>query len=252
MPIRLPGPSGVRSAGSTQESPRLSSLAARVPSSWRRALRSEIESEGFAKLDKFLLEEERKHRIFPPRAQVFAALSATAPSKVRVVVIGQDPYPTAGNANGLAFSVSPGMKIPASLRNIFAGLHADTGAKIPASGDLTAWAKQGVLLLNTVLTVREGEANSHHDKGWEPFTEAVLRKVNEQDGPVVFLCFGAQARAMAERLVDRTKHTVLSTPHPSPLNGRAFVTAADEDRIFTRVNQILKKGGRTPIDWSLA
>jgi uracil-DNA glycosylase len=227
-------------------------LAGLVPSAWRDAMASEIASPGFQALEKFLDEEDRiGAKVFPPRAQVFAALEATPPSKVKVVIIGQDPYPTAGNANGLAFSVNKGMPIPASLKNIFAGLKADTGAPIPKDGDLTPWAKEGVLLLNTVLTVREGEANSHHGKGWEPFTEGVLKKVNEQAGPVVFLCFGNQAKKMAESLVDTHKHAILAAPHPSPLNGRKFVETVEREHLFTQVNDALKAGGRSGVNWTL-
>jgi uracil-DNA glycosylase len=227
-------------------------LAGLVPSAWRDTLATEIASPGFQALEKFLDEEDRTGaKVFPPRAQVFAALAATPPSKVKVVVIGQDPYPTAGNANGLAFSVAPGMPVPASLKNLFAGLKADTGAAVPQSGDLTKWANEGVLLLNTVLTVREGEPNSHRGKGWEPFTEGVLKKVNEQSGPVVFLCLGNQAKAMAESLVDTGKHTIISAPHPSPLNGRKFVETAEREHLFTHVNDVLKAGGRGTVDWAL-
>ncbi len=168
-----------------------------------------------------------------------------------MVIIGQDPYPTKGNANGLSFSVSPGMKVPGSLQNIYKGLNADLGTPIPKSGDLTPWAKNGVLLLNTVLTVREGEPNSHKGKGWEPFTEAVIKQVNQEPGPVVFLCFGNQAKAMAEKLVDTKKNTILSAPHPSPLNGNKFVETAARDHLFGRTNEILKAGGRAPVDWAI-
>ena len=227
-------------------------LAGLVPPAWRDALATEIASPNFVGLEKFLDEEDRTGaKVFPPRAQVFAALQATPPSKVKVVIIGQDPYPTAGNANGLAFSVARGQPVPASLKNIFAGIKADTGAAIPTSGDLTPWANEGVLLLNTVLTVREGAPNSHHGKGWEPFTQAVLKKVNEQAGPVVFLCFGNQAKAMAESLVDTHKNVILSAPHPSPLNGRKFVDAAGREHLFTKVNDALNAGGRTAVDWAL-
>lgn len=222
-----------------------------VPADWRKALGAELEKPSFKELEKFLDKESAAGKVFPPRSQIFAALKQTPPHKVKVVVIGQDPYPTAGNANGLSFSVAKGQKIPASLKNIFAGLNADDGTPIPKTGDLTPWAKRGVLLLNTVLTVREGAPNSHRGKGWEPFTEAVLKKVDAEPGPVVFLCFGAQAQQMAAKLVDPGKHTILAAPHPSPLNGNAFVTAAKRDHLFSRTNQILTTGGRGAIDWSL-
>ncbi len=227
------------------------SLEALIPHDWRAALKEELASPGFRELSAFVDAEYARATVFPPREQIFAALNDTPLANVRVVVIGQDPYPTKGNANGLAFSVSPGMKIPASLKNIFKALVVDVGATMPKTGDLTPWAKQGVLLLNTVLTVREGEANSHRGKGWEPLTEAMLKRVNASSAPVVFLCLGAQAQKMANALVDTSKHSVLSAPHPSPLNGKAFENAVAADRHFTRTNALLQKAGRGSIDWQI-
>ena len=228
------------------------SLESLIPGDWRKALSSELKTPSFAQLETFLGNEQTSGKnVFPPKDQIFAALSSTPLKKVRVVVIGQDPYPTAGNANGLAFSVSPGMKVPGSLKNIYAGLQADVGIPPPTTGDLTPWAKQGVLLLNTVLTVREGEPNSHREKGWEDLTKAMLKKVDETDGPVVFLCFGKQAEDMAKSMVDTSKHTILAAPHPSPLNGKAFENAAKKDHLFTHVNEILEQGGRGAVDWKL-
>ena len=223
-----------------------------MPADWRSALSAELQAPSFRELEKFLAAEQRAGAsVFPPREQIFAALASTPLSQVRVVVIGQDPYPTRGNANGLAFSVAPGRKPPASLQNLFKGLAADVGTTPPSSGDLTAWAKQGVLLLNTVLTVREGEPSSHRGRGWEPLTRAMLEKVNQQPGPVVFLVLGVPARNMAEGLVDTNKHTIVAAPHPSPLNGKAFENTARTERIFSRVNQVLKAGGRSTVDWQL-
>lgn len=228
------------------------SLASLIPHDWKEALANDLATASFARLESFLADElTGSANIFPPRNQIFSALTQTPLKKVRVVVIGQDPYPTEGNANGLAFSVSPHMKVPASLKNIYAGLAADLHTTPPTNGDLTAWANEGVLLLNTVLTVREGEPNSHRAKGWEDLTKAMLTKVNETDGPVVFLCLGAQAKSMAESLVDTGKHTILAAVHPSPLNGKAFVTAAAKDRFFSQTNQILSAGGRGTINWQL-
>jgi len=227
------------------------SLASLMPADWRKALAAEVKSPSFAALDTFLQKEEATSKVFPPRSQIFAAMKATPLADAKVVIIGQDPYPTAGNANGLSFSVNKGMKLPGSLRNIFTGLSKDTGLPAPKTGDLTPWAERGVLLLNTVLTVSEGKPNSHKGKGWEQLTEAALKKVNEQPGPVVFLCFGAQAKDMAERLVDKSKHTIIAEPHPSPLNGNKFVEAVAKDHIFTRTNELLTAGGRGAIDWSL-
>lgn len=231
--------------------PAARSLSSLVPADWRAALSAVLQAPTFLALQAFLDEEAGRATILPPREQIFAALHQTKLADVKVVIIGQDPYPTAGNANGLCFSVSPGVKVPGSLRNIFAGLAKDLGLPKPKGGDLTPWARRGVLLLNTVLTVAEGQPNSHRKKGWEPFTEAVLEKVNEQPGPVVFLCFGAQAKEMAARLVDAAKHPVLAEPHPSPLNGNKFVEAVARDRIFSRTNELLSAAGRGPVDWSL-
>lgn len=216
-----------------------------VPSSWRAALTEATSAPTFSTLSTFLDGEWRDAVVFPPKAQVFAALELTPPEAVRVVLLGQDPYPTAGNANGLAFSVTKGMKVPASLKNVFLGLQVDLGLAIPTHGDLTAWAQRGVLLLNAVLTVREGEANSHQKKGWEPFTTAVLRHVASSPRKVVFLCFGKPALKLVDSL--GTKHPVVAAPHPSPLNGRAFVDAVAKDKLFTQVNSRLD----APLDWSL-
>lgn len=223
-----------------------------VPESWRALLADALSAPSFAALETFLAAEFASAKVFPPREQIFAALAHTPPQNVKVVLLGQDPYPKEGDANGLAFSVSPGRKLPGSLRNVFLGLKAELGLDVPKTGDLTPWADRGVLLLNTVLTVREHEANSHKKKGWEPFTEAVLRHVNEQPGPIVFLCFGKPAAAMVEKLVDKTKHHVVTTPHPSPLNKNAFVDAVTAEKTFTRVNELLRAGGRGEIDWQLA
>ena len=220
-------------------------LSELVPSSWRSALAEATSAPTFTSLSTFLDDEWRDAVVFPPKQQVFAALELTPPEAVRVVLLGQDPYPTAGNANGLAFSVTKGVKVPASLKNVFLGLQADLGLTIPTHGDLTAWAKRGVLLINAVLTVREKEANSHQKKGWEPFTTAVLRHVASSPRKVVFLCFGKPALKLVDSL--GTKHAVVAAPHPSPLNGRAFVEAVAKDKLFTRVNSLLD----APLDWSL-
>lgn len=226
-------------------------LAELVPSGWRDALRGELADPSFAALATFLEQEEREARVFPPRSRLFAALELTPLEAVKVVLLGQDPYPTEGNANGLAFSVNPGVKLPASLRNLFAGLRLDVGVPEPASGDLSAWASRGVLLLNTVLSVREGQPNSHRRRGWEGVTTGVLRRVSEREERVVFLCLGKQAEAVALRFVDRGRHELIVAPHPSPLNGRAFVEAAARDRPFTRVAEALRAAGRSPVDWHL-
>jgi uracil-DNA glycosylase len=221
-------------------------LAADIPSGWQTALADEIKKPYFKQLDAFVAAERAHSNVFPPKALTFAALEHTPMNKVRVVVIGQDPYPTAGNANGLAFSVNPDKKIPGSLKNIYTVLGKDVGTTPPPNGDLTQWADQGVLLLNTVLTVREGEPNSHHGQGWEDFTGAILKKINESDQPVVFLLLGAQAQKMAS-MIDTSKHAVVTAPHPSPMNTTNFL----KSRPFSAVNHALEASGRGKIDWQI-
>jgi uracil-DNA glycosylase len=200
----------------------------------------------FSALSTFLDSEWSSATVFPPKPQVFAALELTPPEAVKVVLLGQDPYPTAGNANGLAFSVTKEVKIPASLKNVFLGLQADLGATVPTHGDLTPWAQRGVLLLNAVLTVREKTPNSHQKKGWEPFTTAVLRHVAQSPRKVVFLCFGKPALKLVESL--GTTRPIVAAPHPSPLNGKAFVETVTKEKLFTKVNSLLD----APMDWSLS
>jgi len=254
-----PGPSAMLSGASSQGSCSVARVAssavevlkAQVPTAWRDAVREVLASPGFASLAEFLQAEDAAGPVFPPRDERFAALAHTPPDAVKVVLLGQDPYPTRGNANGLAFSVHRGVKPPASLKNLFLGLHADLGLAVPAHGDLTAWADRGVLLLNTVLTVREGEPHSHKKRGWEAFTEAVLRAVVAAHAPVAFLCLGKPAQAMAEKLVVDARHEVLPLPHPSPLNGKAFETAARAEKPFTRLNAFLERAGRGAVDFAL-
>lgn len=223
------------------------SLRELVPAAWRPAVEPVLASPAFADLERFL---EAEPAVLPPRERVFEALRLTPPDAVKVVLLGQDPYPTPGNANGLAFSVARGVKPPASLRNVFLGLEADLGLPPPGHGDLSAWATRGVLLLNTVLTVRAGEPQSHQRRGWEAFTGAVLRHVAAREARVVFLCFGKPALKLATSLCGR--HPVVAAPHPSPLNGRAFVETVTRERTFSRVNALLLEGGVPAVDWALA
>ena len=221
------------------------SLTDLVPLAWKASLSEATSTASFTELSAFLEVEWNTQVVFPPKPQVFAALELTPPEAVRVVLLGQDPYPTAGNANGLAFSVTKDVKVPASLKNVFLGLQADLGLPLPSNGDLTPWARRGVLLLNAVLTVREKAPQSHQKKGWEAFTTAVLRHVGSSPRKVVFLCFGKPALKLVESL--GTHHPIVAAPHPSPLNGRAFVDAVTKDKLFTKVNSLLE----APIDWSL-
>jgi uracil-DNA glycosylase len=226
-------------------------LRALVPAEWQSALEAVWALDEVRGLERFLEAEQRQARVFPPADRIFEALARTPPRAVRVVLLGQDPYPTQGHANGLAFSVNPGVKLPPSLRNVFKGLQVELGGPLPTSGDLSPWADRGVLLLNTVLTVREGEANSHRRHGWEAVTQAIMQHVVRQPPPVVFLCFGKPAARLAAAVTAGTAHPLVTTPHPSPLNGNAFVETTQRERPFSTVNALLVSAGRPPVDFSL-
>ncbi len=221
----------------------MSALAGLVPAPWRAVLGEALAAPSFARLESFLEEAWRSSTVFPPRAQLFRALELTPPEAVKVVLLGQDPYPTAGNANGLAFSVAREKKVPASLKNLFLGLHRELALPVPAHGELSAWASRGVLLLNTVLTVREKAPQSHQKQGWEDFTRAVLRHVAASPRRVVFLCLGKPAQKLVASL--ETSQPVVCAPHPSPLNGHAFVDAVVDERLFTQVSTLLGES----LDW---
>lgn len=220
-------------------------LASQLPADWKKALGPELNKPYFKELEKFLADERRTHSVLPSPEQVFAALRRTPVDKVKVVLLGQDPYPTKGDPNGLSFSVEKGQPIPGSLRNMFKVMHTDVGAPIPKDGDLTPWADQGVLLLNTVLTVREGLANSHREEGWELFTNAILEVVNKKDDRVAFMLLGKQAQEVAKD-VDTSKHAIINAPHPSPGN---FGNPFGKSRPFSAVNKALIEAGRKPIRW---
>lgn len=217
-----------------------------IPSGWP-TLRAEGERPYFRTLEAFVEREYRERTVHPPRSEIFRALELTTFRSVRVVLLGQDPYHGPGQAHGLAFSVRPGVTRPPSLRNLFRELHDDTGAPIPDHGTLTPWARQGVLLLNTVLTVREGEAGSHVGAGWETFTDAVLRRVAAKRSPVVFLLLGSHAQKKGTS-VDLSSHAVLEAPHPSPLSARRGFFGS---HIFSRTNEHLEAVGREPVVWAL-
>lgn len=190
-----------------------------------------------------------EHTVFPPREQLFAAFDSVAPEQVRAVILGQDPYHEPGQANGLAFSVCRGVKYPPSLRNIFTELCADTGATQPTSGDLSTWAAQGVLLLNTVLTVESGKANSHKDFGWQQFTDDVICALGQLPQPIAFVLWGAQAQSKAKMIAESPyPRLILRSPHPSPLSSyRGFFGS----RPFSQINEFLERQGQRPIDWRL-
>ncbi len=217
-----------------------------IPPAWRSILK--LDTAKLEALFQFVASERERHAVFPPDDRVFAALEATAPERVRVVLLGQDPYHDHGQAQGLAFSVPPGIPFPPSLRNIFKELACDLGCPIPVSGDLSPWAARGVLLLNPVLTVREHAAGSHRKKGWELFTDAVLQAINDGPQPVVFLLWGAEAKKKRP-LIDSARHRVLAGAHPSPLSAyRGFFGS----RPYSQTNALLRKLGRDEINWSLS
>jgi uracil-DNA glycosylase len=219
----------------------------RLPPSWRPILGDQLLQPYFQKLEEFLDRERREHAVYPPAPDVFNAFKLTPFDDVKVVILGQDPYHDEGQAHGLAFSVRPGVKPPPSLRNIFKELQSDVGCPKPTNGDLTPWAKQGVLLLNTVLTVRAHRPGSHRGKGWELFTDEAITAVGEKANPVVFVLWGAPAQKKVP-LIDTSRHTVLASPHPSPLSARNGFFGS---RPFSKVNEVLEATGRDPIDWCL-
>jgi uracil-DNA glycosylase len=218
-----------------------------LPPSWREVLADEFDKPYFRELERFVAKERRDHTVFPPEEDVFTALKLTPYEKVKVLLLGQDPYHDDGQAHGLCFSVRPGIKPPPSLVNIFKELHDDLGFPVPDNGDLTAWAREGVLLLNAVLTVRAHQPNSHKDRSWETFTDAVIRALNERPDPVVFLLWGAYAQKKQE-LIDANRHDVLIAAHPSPLSSKRFFGS----KPFSKANAALEKLGQAPIDWQLS
>jgi uracil-DNA glycosylase len=217
-----------------------------IPASWTPVLASELDQPYFAELEAFLAAERAAHQVFPPENEVFSALAATAFEDVKVVVIGQDPYHDDGQAHGMCFSVRPGVRIPPSLRNMYKEMETDLGIPPVKHGYLQAWADQGVLLLNTVLTVRAHEAASHKDRGWEKFTDAIIRAVNEREQPVVFVLWGAHAKKKL-KLINTDKHCFVVGAHPSPLSAKLFFGS----RPFSATNDALKHLGQEPIDWRL-
>ena len=220
----------------------------KIEESWKMVLKEEFEKPYFETLKTFLVEEKKQHTVYPSGANIFSAFDNTPFDNVKVVVLGQDPYHGAGQAHGLSFSVQDGVPYPPSLQNIFKELKDDLGCNTPKSGNLTAWAKQGVFLLNTVLTVRASEANSHRNQGWENFTDAVIRLLNSQKEHLVFILWGSPAGAKAS-LIDAKKHLILKAPHPSPLSSyRGFFGS----RPFSKSNEYLLHHGKAPIQWALS
>lgn len=217
----------------------------KIEPSWKTVLAGEFEKEYFLNLTKFVHEEYRTAQIFPPGRQIFAAFDATPFNDVKVVILGQDPYHDVNQANGLCFSVNNGVAFPPSLLNIFKEIKSDIGTEIPQSGDLSRWARQGVLLLNATLTVRAHMAGSHQGRGWETFTDAVIAHLAREREHLVFLLWGAYAIKKGA-FIDRTRHLVLTSPHPSPLSAhRGFFG----NHHFSRANEYLTAHGKTPIVW---
>jgi len=220
----------------------------KLEESWKEALSPEFESPYMQQLKSFLVEEKQRGKvIFPRGSEYFRALDLTPLDEVQVVILGQDPYHGSGQAHGLCFSVRPGVRIPPSLVNIYKELETDLGIPPARHGFLESWAKQGVLLLNSVLTVEESQAASHQGKGWERFTDAVIRKVNDECDAVVFMLWGSYAQKKAA-FVDTERHLVLKAAHPSPLSAHNGFLGC---RHFSKANAYLAENGREPIDWAL-
>jgi uracil-DNA glycosylase len=217
-----------------------------LPKDWRTILSAEFDKPYFAKLREFVDGERATHTIYPPEEDVFSAFRATPFDKVKVLLLGQDPYHGEGQGHGLCFSVRPGVRTPPSLRNIYKELQEELGHPVPDNGYLMPWAQQGVLLLNAVLTVRAGEANSHKGKGWEKFTDAVIRAVADRPDPAVFVLWGNYAQKKLP-LIDEQRHVVVKGAHPSPLSAKKFFGS----RPFTQIDEAVARQGHEPIDWRI-
>lgn len=224
-----------------------STTSPQIEESWKEILHGEFDSPYFQDLSRFIREEVIGFTIYPPGPKIFSAFNLTPFNRVKVVILGQDPYHGPGQAHGLCFSVPAGIPHPPSLVNIFKELQQDTGLPVPLSGDLSRWAQQGVLLINAILTVRANEPTSHQNKGWEKFTDAVIRNLSEKRKNLVFLLWGNYARAK-EQLIDGDNHFILKAAHPSPLSAsRGFFGC----RHFSQTNRILNDLGLNGIDWEL-
>ncbi|EMF0175051.1 uracil-DNA glycosylase [Enterococcus hirae] len=218
-----------------------------IHNSWQTILTDEFEKEYYQKLRNFLKKEYTTQKIHPDMYHIYEALELTPYEKVKVVILGQDPYHGVNQAHGLSFSVQPGVKIPPSLNNIYKELQSDLGISPVKHGNLVSWAKQGVLLLNTVLTVREGQAYSHRGKGWEILTDKIIEKLNEREKPIAFILWGKPAQEKM-KMIDKSRHIILTSAHPSPLSAhRGFLGS----KPFSKTNDALMALGETPIDWQL-
>lgn len=215
-----------------------------IEESWKEALFEEFNQPYFQELKQFLVDEKQQHVVYPPGPLIFNAFNHTPFEKVKVVILGQDPYHGPGQANGLCFSVSNGIKHPPSLVNIFKEMQKDLNVPYPRTGDLSGWAKQGVLLLNTTLTVRAHTPASHQGHGWEDFTDAVIRNLSEKREGIVFILWGRHAQNK-KPMIDTTKHFILEAAHPSPYSANGFFGC----RHFSKSNYLLMQSGQTPVNW---
>jgi len=218
-----------------------------IPPPWRPLLSKELAEPYFANLKQFIESEQKRHTVYPADREIFSALDLTPYKSVKVLLLGQDPYPGKDQAHGLCFSVKPGIKPPASLRNIYKELQSDVGFRIPNNGYLVSWAKQGILMLNAVLTVRAGEPNSHKGRGWERFTDSIISRVGERGSPIVFVLWGAYAQKKI-KLIDTERHVVIQSAHPSPLSARNGFFGS---RPFSAINKALRRMGKSEIDWQI-
>jgi len=223
-------------------------LVDQLDQGWQDLLSTEFDKPYWGELEAFVAGEREANpgKIYPPEDEVFAALNFVGYDDIKVVLLGQDPYHGPGQAHGLSFSVKPGIGIPPSLRNMYKELASDMELDKPDHGTLTKWAEQGVLLLNTVLTVRHKEANSHRKQGWEKFTDAVIKKISEREDPVVFLLWGGAAKKKTKKIADH--HVIIASAHPSPLSAHNGFFGS---KPYSKTNAALEEGGKEPIDWSL-
>ena len=221
-------------------------MISNLDDTWKQTLLKEFGEDCFNDLDNFLVQEKNKYQIFPSEKLIFSAFNFTSLDQIKVVILGQDPYHGAGQANGFCFSVNDGVRMPPSLKNIFKEIKTDVGCEIPFSGNLENWAKQGVFLLNATLTVRESTPGSHQKKGWEEITDAVIKLISDKKKNVVFMLWGNYAKAKAV-LIDENKHLILQAAHPSPLARGAFFGS----KHFSKANKYLLEQGKSEIEWSL-
>jgi len=218
-----------------------------IEESWKKLMSEEFNAEYFASLKEFLVNEKKQYKIYPEGSRIFEAFNRTPVSKVRVVIIGQDPYHGDGQAHGLCFSVQKGVKLPPSLRNIYKELNSDIGINTPAHGDLSKWADNGILLINSILTVRANQASSHKKKGWENFTDAVIKNISNHQKNCVFILWGNFAQ-QKKKLIDEKKHLIIESVHPSPLSAYGGFFGSQP---FSKTNNWLISKGIKPIDWSI-